>query len=136
MATQDMDWGYRAENDRAISFLADDTTSVSMLETYSVGNFNWYHVEVDLQFTDFNSGSTVTAVGTVYDGQGNGGSVVSTISDSFTLSATDNFVFDFSVNEAGSEVLMDNLVICSVPEPATLSLMAISALAIACGRRR
>ena len=101
--SSDMDWGYRAENDRMISFLADGTTTPSFRTdqdggAYNVGNGNLYHVELELQFTDFNAGSTVTASSTISDELG---VVVSDLPnfDTFTLGATDNFVFDFSSNQ-------------------------------------
>ena len=140
----DMDWGYRTEHDRMISFLADGTTTPSFRTdqdggAYNIGNGNWFHVELELQFTDFNAGSTVTASSTIYEGQGTAGAVVSDLPnfDTFTLGATDNFVFDFSANEAGGTALaIDNLVISSIPEPASLALVCLGALALVSRRQR
>lgn len=144
--SSDMDWGYRAENDRMISFLANGTTTPSYRTDqqpggYNVGNGNWYHVEIDLQFTDFNAGSTVTASSFIYEGQGTSGTLVSNLPnfDTFTLGATDNFVFDFSSNQnqSGARVQVDNLTISAgvVPEPASLALLGLCGLGLICRRR-
>ena len=139
--SSDMDWGYRAENDRMISFLADGTTTPSFRTdqdggAYNVGNGNPYNVLLELQFDSFNTGATVTASSTITDLDLM--TVVSDLPDfdTFTLGATDNFVFDFSSNNAAGNLLFDNLAISIVPEPSTFSLLALAGLALSMIRRR
>lgn len=148
--SSNMDWGIRWENDRMISFLADGTTTPSFRTdqdggAYAVGNGDYLRVLLELQFGTggFDNGTIVTASSTVTDLTTN--TIVSDLPDfdTFNLSATDDFRFDFSVNQTqgGGRVFFDNLVISSIspaaiPEPGALSMLSLGMFGLVARRRR
>lgn len=128
-----MDWGWRTENDRQITFLANDTTSANYVSSaFAAGNGQWFHATVEFDFSNgFGAGAVVGATTTISKDS----TVLDTRTESFTLTTANTFFMDFSVNEAGTSTRMDNLVITTVPEPSAALLGGLGLLGLLRRRR-
>lgn len=127
-----MDWGWRTENDRQITFLANDTTSADTISNHTAGNGQWFHATIEFDFSNgFGAGATVGTTTTITKT----GMTTNVVTDSFTLTSANTFYMDFSVNEAGTSTRMDNLVITTVPEPSAALLGGLGLLGLLRRRR-
>ncbi|MGE4285481.1 MAG: hypothetical protein AB7F23_02575 [Phycisphaerae bacterium] len=112
----DVDFGFRFEGDRID--MKDNGAGVGTVSyDTSLSNDVMGTAEILLAFDSFDAGTTVNATMTI-------GTNVFT--NSFTLDTTDDFRFSFGPGYYLDEdsIYVDNLLLQTVPEPATMSMLA------------